>query len=96
MSYISLSRRTGSQYFDNSVCLSGEDCRLILPYLKRIEKELSNKYEKYRDIRDSGEATEKQTDLLCDYGRKLEAIELIISNAEELLKPKALMEEKMI
>lgn len=96
MSYISLSRRTGSQYFDNSVCLSVEDCRLILPYFKRIEKELSNKYEKYRDIRDSGEATEKQTDLLCDYSRKLEAIELIISNAEELLKPKALMEEKMI
>lgn len=96
MSYISLSRRAGSQYFDNSVCLSDEDCRLILPYLKRIEKELSNKYEKYRDIRDSGEATERQTDLLCDYSGKLEAIELIISNAEELLKPKALMEEKMI
>lgn len=96
MSYISLSRRTGSQYSENSVCLSDEDCRLILPYLKRIEKDLLIKYEKYRDIRDSGEATERQTDLLCDYNRKLDAIQSIISDSEELLKPKVFTEEQEI
>lgn len=96
MAYISLTIRTGEQYSDNSVCMNDDECRLILPFFKRIEKEILKKYERYKDIRDGGEATERQTDLLCDYGRNLESIQSVISACEELIKPSRMTDEEKL
>lgn len=88
MAWLDNTRKSHEDYFEQTLCLREDECKVILPYFKKIEKEIRKKVEKYRDIHEGGEATERQQDLLCDYRRQLDSVESIISCAEELIKPK--------
>lgn len=48
--------------------------KAVLPYVKKLRA----KYEKYRDIHDSGDATEKQEDILIEVNVELERLEAFL------------------
>lgn len=57
MSYIDNTRRNIGSPFEQTVCLTQEECKILLPFFQRTHKELQAKYEKYMDIQEGGEAT---------------------------------------
>lgn len=48
--------------------------------------EAISKYEKYNDIHNGGEATEREENLLMKYSEQLERLESILSSIDEILK----------
>lgn len=57
------------------VSLTPNEARKLADILQKVRKELEKKIEKYRDILDGGEATERQQNLKFDYEDKLELVE---------------------
>ena len=57
------------------VSLTPNEARKLAEILQKVRKELEKKVEKYRDILDGGEATERQQNLKFDYEDKLELVE---------------------
>lgn len=57
------------------VSLTPNEARKLADILQKVRKELKKKVEKYRDILDGGEATERQQNLKFDYEDKLELVE---------------------
>lgn len=57
------------------VSLTPNEARKLADILQKVRKELEKKVEKYRDILDGGEATERQQNLKFDYEDKLELVE---------------------
>ena len=57
------------------VSLTPNEARKFADILQKVRKELEKKVEKYRDILDGGEATERQQNLKFDYEDKLELVE---------------------
>ncbi len=55
--------------------LTPNEARKLADILQKVRKELEKKVEKYRDILDGGEATERQQNLKFDYEDKLELVE---------------------
>lgn len=50
MSYIDNTRRNIGSPFEQTVCLTQEECKILLPFFQRTHKELQAKYEKYMDL----------------------------------------------
>lgn len=67
MAYLDYTRPDSSSAHKMTLCLTEEECKLLLPTIEKALKTARNKYEKYKDIQDGGEATEKQQDKLCQY-----------------------------
>ncbi len=57
------------------VSLTPNEARKLADILQKVRKELEKKVEKYRDILDGREATERQQNLKFDYEDKLELVE---------------------
>ena len=57
------------------VSLTPNEARKLADILQKVRKELEKKVEKYRDILDGGEATERQQNLKFDHEDKLELVE---------------------
>lgn len=51
------------------------EIKILQSVLKQSVSRLRRQYEKYLDIRDGGEATDRQTDKLFEYEEKLQVIE---------------------
>ena len=61
------------------LALTQHEVGLIKDILKgKTRKDISSKYEKYKDIHESGEATERQCDLMDKYEEQLNFIDRII------------------
>lgn len=61
------------------LALSQHEVELLAEILKvKAKKDISSKYEKYKDIHESGEATERQCDLMYKYEEQLDFIDRII------------------
>lgn len=86
MSYIDNTRRNIGSPFEQTVCLTQEECKILLPFFQRTHKELQTKYEKYMDIQEGGEATERQQNLLYKYEDEMKHLESVLSSIKELLK----------
>ena len=88
MSYIDNTRRNFSSSFELTVCLTKEECKILLPFFQKIHKELQAKYEKYKDLQEGGggEATERQQNLLFKYESEAEKIDSILSSIKDILK----------
>lgn len=70
----------------SGVVLSRTDCAFLLPFLKKNLQKENAMVDKYEDILEGGEATERQTDLLLKYRGRVEHMEAIIHEVEFLAK----------
>ena len=52
--------------------------KILKSVLKQSVSRLRRQYEKYRDLRDGGEATDRQIDKLFEYEEKLEVVEYFL------------------
>lgn len=61
------------------LALTQHEVGLLKDILKgKVRKDISRKYEKYKDYHESGEATERQCDLMDKYEEQLNFINRII------------------
>lgn len=86
MSYIDYTRRSHNHAHETTVCITKEECKTLLPFLKSARKKVKQKHDKYEDIHESGEATEKQENMRMRYIDELEGLESILSDIDEILK----------
>ena len=80
MSHIDGTRKSYSSPYEITVCMTKEECKILLPFFQKA------KYEKYNDIHNGGEATEREENLLMKYSEQLERLESVLSSIDEILK----------
>lgn len=88
MAYIDLTRGSLTSAHQNTLCLDKEECRVLLPFFKKALEGVVKKYNRYDDIHQSGESTEKQQTLLVEYSNQLERVSGVVEIIEDWLKPK--------
>lgn len=86
MSHLDYTRRDANHPYETTVCMTKEECRILLPFFKDAHKKIKQKFDKYEDIHEGGEATERQENLLAKYEEELERIESILTDIETILK----------
>lgn len=86
MSYIDYTRRSPNHAYETTVCLTEEECKTLLPFFKNAYKKVKQKHDKYEDIHQSGEATERQENMRTKYANELEGLESVLSAIDEILK----------
>lgn len=86
MSYIDYTRRSPNHAHETTVCITEEECKTLLPFFKNAHKNVKQKLDKYEDIHQSGEATERQENMRTKYANELEGLESILSAIDEILK----------
>ena len=86
MSYIDSTRKSYSSPYEITVCMTKEECKILLPFFQKAYKSVKSKYEKYNDIHNGGEATEREETLLMKYSEQLERLESVLSSIDEILK----------
>lgn len=64
-----------------ALALGKSEIDVICSELEPVVKKLRKQYEKYKDIHESGEATERQQDLMWFYLEKLTLFEQFISES---------------
>ncbi len=60
--------------------------RLRKEIFQKAYKSVKSKYEKYNDIHNGGEATEREENLLMKYSEQLERLESVLLSIDEILK----------
>lgn len=86
MSYIDNTRRSFTSSYEITVCMTQEECKILLPFFQKAYKEVSSKYEKYDDIHSGGEATEREENLRIKYLEQSERLESVLSSIDLILK----------
>ena len=56
--------------------MTKEECKILLPFFQKAYKSVKSKYEKYNDIHNGGEATEREENLLMKYSEQLERLDM--------------------
>lgn len=59
---------------------------MLLPFLKHAHKKVKQKYDKYQDIHEGGDATERQENMRMKYIDELEGLDSILSAIDIILK----------
>lgn len=88
MSYIDQTRRSYSSRLEEAVCLTKEECKMLLPLLKKVHKDVTSKYLKYEDIHEGGYATTREDNLYIKYQNQLEHLENVLQSVNNLIKSK--------
>lgn len=86
MAYLGESRKDMNSQWLFTLCLTANDCKLLLPIFEKRLKEAEKKHEKYYDIHQGGEATERQEDLLLKYEEEMIALESVVTSAKEMIE----------
>lgn len=73
----------GTGYSERMLALTPEEAGIISEELRPVFKSLKKKYDHLEDIRQSGEATEKQLDKWTTLQEKISTIEQFIEEYEE-------------
>ena len=63
MSHIDSTRKSYSSPYEITVCMTKEECKILLPFFQKAYKSVKSKYEKYNDIHNGGEATEREVSI---------------------------------
>lgn len=74
MAYWDNTRPDNTRPYQFTLCLTEKECKLLLPTVEKALKTAKKKYEKYKDIQDGGEATEKQQDKLWQYEEEYDCL----------------------
>ena len=86
MSYIDSTRRSFTSPYEITVCMTKEECKILLPFFQKVYKEVQSKFEKYDDIHSGGEATNREENLRIKYLEQSEHLESVLSSIAEILK----------
>lgn len=86
MSYLDTTRKSSYSPYETTVCLTKNECKILLPYFQKAYKNVQMKFNVYQDIHEGGEATERQENLLAKYEEQLNSLENILSSINELIK----------
>lgn len=70
----------------NVVELSKSDCKVLLPLLQKAVKPMQKRYDHYKDIHESGEASERQQDALCETEEALTVLGNVIDDLQTILR----------
>ena len=81
MSYIDNTRKSLSSACEITVCMTKEECKILLPFFQKAYKEVKSKYEKYDDIHSGGEEN-----LRMKYLEQSEHLESVLSSIDDILK----------
>lgn len=73
----------GTGYSERMLALTPEEAGIISEELRPVLKSLKKKYDRLEDIRQSGDATEKQLDKWTTLQEKISTIEQFIEKYEE-------------
>ena len=73
---------------ESVLVLSKDEVKRMLPFFKRCLKAERKLLERYQDIHESGEATERQENKLMKHEDNVLIMESVIQQAEQLIKPK--------
>lgn len=86
MSYLDYTRKDASHAYETTVCITKEECKALFPFFKNTHKKIKQKFDRYEDIHNGGEATERQENLRMKYTDELGYLESIPSDIETILK----------
>lgn len=86
MAYVAETRDGSDSPWKVTLCLTPEESQLLLPAFEKRLKQAVKMYEKYKDIQEGGEATERQQDLLVKYGTELDHISSAVFAARDIVK----------
>jgi hypothetical protein len=86
MSYLDYTRKDAGHAYETTMCITKEECKVLLPFFKNAHKKVKQKLDRYEDIHESGEATERQENLRMKYTDELGSLESILSDIEIILK----------
>lgn len=86
MSYIDNTRKSFTSQYEITVCLTKEECKVLLPFFKKAYNEVKLKFDKYDDIHKGGEATNREENLLTKYTEQYEHLESVLSSIADILK----------
>ena len=78
MAYTDYTRPDAATAHRMTLCLTEDECRILLPSVEKALKNVEKKYEKYKDIQEGGEATEKQQDKLFQYEEEYECLVAVL------------------
>ena len=73
MSHIDGTRKSYSSPYEITVCMTKEECKILLPFFQKAYKSVKSKYE-------------KEENLLMKYSEQLERLESVLSSIDEILK----------
>lgn len=85
MSYITITRSHLGAAYENTVCMRKDECKALLPFIQKAYKEAKVLYDKYDDIRNCGEATERNINLLMKYSERVDHLESLLCDIKELI-----------
>lgn len=86
MAYLDHTRPYNGRPLKYTLCLTVDECKLLLPVMKTALKRQQKLHEKYRDIQDGGEATIRQQTALMDTETAVAHLEDAVEKAQELIK----------
>ncbi len=69
-----------------TLCLNKEETKALIPLIRRALKKALVKEDKYRDIHESGEASERQETKLMKCEDEVSMLDGLLSLAKELVK----------
>jgi hypothetical protein len=86
MSYIDSTRRSITDGYEYTVCITIEECKAILPFIQKAYNAVVEKYEKYDEIHRGGYANERQENLRIKYEDKMAHLGSILADINSMLK----------
>lgn len=85
MSFIGSSRKRYNAPWENYVCLTKEDCRMIQKYVDKIVENRQKRYDYYKGIHEGGEATSRQQTKMIKAEEELNQAMILKSDLKEFL-----------
>lgn len=85
MAYIDYTRSHSGCPYETTLCLTAGECNILLPVVKKALSAKEKIFDKYKDIHESGEATERQQNLLMQAEDDVATLRSIIQEIETYL-----------
>lgn len=86
MAYIALTRRNSTSTHQCTVCLDKNECNAIRPQIEKSLLQAKKKYERLKDIHDSGESSSRQQTAMCIVEERIESLESVLYSIDGLTK----------
>lgn len=84
MSYINRTRRSIASGYEVTVCITKDECKVLLPFIEKEHRDIKAKYDKYNDIHNDGVATERDENLRMKYLERYECLNSLLIDIKEL------------
>lgn len=85
MAHLDNTRACSGKAYELTLCLTEDEVKILMPLFAKAQRQAREKYYKYLDIQNSGEATTQQQNLLCKYEDEWNAMKSVVKKAEELI-----------